>query len=95
MDEIEALFDPVSYQKGGAVLRMLRAYLLRDARQPPPLRRSLLQVLTTLRMRPSGACTVCWSVLKCVLTPAPPDTLTKCVLCPHVEALSLLMTQLV
>lgn len=46
MDEIEALFDPVSYQKGGAVLRMLRAYLLRDARQPPPLRRSLLQVLT-------------------------------------------------
>lgn len=46
VDEIEALFDPVSYQKGGAVLRMLRAYLLRDARQPPLLRRSLLQVLT-------------------------------------------------
>lgn len=43
-DEIEALFDAVSYQKGAAVLRMLRAYLLRDASAQPQLRRSLLQV---------------------------------------------------
>jgi len=42
-DQIEALFDAVSYQKGAAVLRMLRAYLLRDAAAPPLLRRALLR----------------------------------------------------
>ncbi len=42
-DQIEALFDAVSYQKGAAVLRMLRAYLLRDAAAPPLLRRVLLR----------------------------------------------------
>ncbi len=50
-DQIEALFDAVSYQKGAAVLRMLRAYLLRDAAAPPLLRRALLRA----RARPVRA----------------------------------------
>lgn len=38
------MFDDISYDKGGAVLRMLRAYLNRDTDPKPLLRRSLLQV---------------------------------------------------
>lgn len=42
---IEAMFDGISYQKGGTVLRMLRAYLNRDTAPAPLLRRRrLLQV---------------------------------------------------
>ena len=43
-EKIEAMFDPISYEKGGSVLRMLRAYLAREADKQPLLRRSLLQV---------------------------------------------------
>ena len=46
-DEIEAQFDGISYEKGASVLRMLRAYLTRDANPSPLLRRrgrSLAQV---------------------------------------------------
>ena len=43
-EKIEAMFDPISYEKGGSVLRMLRAYLARNADKQPLLRRSLLQV---------------------------------------------------
>lgn len=41
-DMIESFFDPVVYEKGAALLRMLRAFLNRDA--SPPLR---LQVPST------------------------------------------------
>ena len=45
---IKAMFDGISYQKGGSVLRMLRAYLNRGAVPQPHLRRRhrrrLLQV---------------------------------------------------
>ena len=44
-ERVEAMFDDISYDKGGSVLRMLRAYLNRDADPKPLLRRSLLQVL--------------------------------------------------
>lgn len=43
-ERVEAMFDGISYDKGGSVLRMLRAYLNRLQDPPPPLRRSLLQV---------------------------------------------------
>ncbi|KAK9805996.1 hypothetical protein WJX73_002376 [Symbiochloris irregularis] len=43
----EAMFDGISYQKGGSVLRMLRAYLNRNTVPPPMLRRRrLLQAVT-------------------------------------------------
>ena len=42
---IETMFDGISYQKGAAILRMLRAYLSRDTSPQPLLRRRrLLQV---------------------------------------------------
>lgn len=43
-DEIEALFDAVTYEKGAAVLRMVRAYLARDTAAPPLMRRLQSQV---------------------------------------------------
>lgn len=44
-DQVEAMFDPITYDKGASVLRMLRAYLTRELRPQPLLRRrSLLQV---------------------------------------------------
>ena len=43
-EKIEAMFDGISYDKGGSVLRMLRAYLERNTDPQPLLRRSLLQV---------------------------------------------------
>lgn len=44
-ERVEAMFDAISYEKGGSVLRMLRAYLGRNGPGAIPwLRRSLLQV---------------------------------------------------
>ena len=43
-ERVEAMFDGISYDKGGSVLRMLRAYLNRLQDPMPPLRRALLQV---------------------------------------------------
>lgn len=43
-ERVEAMFDGISYDKGGSVLRMLRAYLNRLRDPMPPLRRALLQV---------------------------------------------------
>ena len=43
-DQVEAMFDGITYDKGASVLRMLRAYLTRDLVPQPLLRRSLLQV---------------------------------------------------
>ena len=43
-EKVEAMFDGISYDKGGSVLRMLRAYLNRLSQDKPPLRRSILQV---------------------------------------------------
>jgi hypothetical protein len=42
-EKVEAMFDPISYDKGGSVLRMLRAYLNRVSDPKPLLRRSLSQ----------------------------------------------------
>ncbi|KAK9828032.1 hypothetical protein WJX81_003329 [Elliptochloris bilobata] len=53
-DEIEALFDAVTYQKGAAVLRMLRAYLTRNAAAPPLMRRSLSQAHAVKLGSPAG-----------------------------------------
>ena len=33
-DQIESFFDPVVYEKGAALLRLLRAFLDRDAEPP-------------------------------------------------------------
>ena len=44
-ERVEAMFDGISYDKGGSVLRMLRAYLNRLKDPMPQLRRSLLQVI--------------------------------------------------
>lgn len=41
-DTIESFFDPVVYEKGASLLRMLRAYLNRDASPPLRLRRRAL-----------------------------------------------------
>jgi hypothetical protein len=44
-EQVEAMFDGITYDKGASVLRMLRAYLTRDLKpQPLVRRRSLLQV---------------------------------------------------
>ena len=43
-EKVEAMFDGIAYDKGGSVLRMLRAYLDRNMDPAPLLRRSLLQV---------------------------------------------------
>ena len=43
-EKVESQFDGIAYDKGGSVLRMLRAYLDRDMNPQPPLRRALLQV---------------------------------------------------
>ena len=47
---IESFFDAISYQKGGSVIRMLRAFLnnQRVADEQYGLRRSLLRVITDL-----------------------------------------------
>lgn len=50
-DEIEALFDAVTYEKGAAVLRMVRAYLARDEAAPPLMRRLHSQVTNQSRLR--------------------------------------------
>ena len=42
-ERVEAMFDSISYDKGGSVLRMLRAYLNRVSDPKPLLRRSLAQ----------------------------------------------------
>ncbi|BDA42905.1 Aminopeptidase N [Coccomyxa sp. Obi] len=42
-EQVEAMFDSVTYDKGASVLRMLRSYLTRDLVPQPLLRRSLLQ----------------------------------------------------
>ena len=43
---VESFFDAISYQKGGSVIRMIRAFLNnhRISAEPYGLRRSLLQV---------------------------------------------------
>lgn len=46
-DDIETMFDDISYSKGASVLRMLRSYLTRDINPQPQLRRSLQQVRQT------------------------------------------------
>ena len=48
---IEYFFDGISYQKGGAVLHMIRAYLNRDqlGANQYGLRRRLLQVSSSSR----------------------------------------------
>lgn len=45
-EKVEGMFDSISYDKGGSVLRMLRAYLNRLTSPMPLLRRALLQVST-------------------------------------------------
>lgn len=55
-DQVEAMFDSVTYDKGASVLRMLRSYLTRDLMPQPLLRRSLLQVsLSAKRVQGSFA----------------------------------------
>ena len=43
---VESFFDAISYQKGGSIVRMMRAFLNnhRINKEPYGLRRSLLQV---------------------------------------------------
>ncbi len=43
-DDIETMFDTISYDKGASVLRMLRSYLAREVSPQPLMRRSLQQV---------------------------------------------------
>ena len=52
MEAIEAMFDGISYNKGGSVLRMLRAYLDRDT--PSVRLRRLLQVRSCLELHSQG-----------------------------------------
>ena len=43
-DDIETMFDDISYSKGATVLRMLRSFLAREVSPQPLMRRSLQQV---------------------------------------------------
>ena len=43
-DDIETMFDTISYSKGASVLRMLRSYLARELSPQPLMRRALRQV---------------------------------------------------
>lgn len=51
-DQVEAMFDSITYDKGASVLRMLRAYLTRDLVPQPLLRRALLQVRNLATLPP-------------------------------------------
>ena len=50
---VESFFDAISYQKGGSIIRMMRAYLnnRRIDDETYGLRRSLLQVMHLLCMQ--------------------------------------------
>lgn len=91
---VESFFDAISYQKGGSIIRMIRAFLnnRRISQEQFGLRRSLLQVCCSgclcVCVRPCDCACVCLCPAVLVIQ-SPPSTSLLCSLSPSLPPMLL------